>query len=122
MLDHSVILRGIKVDKMKIEVIEKFEFPMDIKGVRSFLEHCRFCRRFIENFSLIVKPLMNLLMKDLKLVFMKEYADAFNELKKTLISALILQPSDWSQPFEFADERPRARFPKECAEIFNELK
>jgi hypothetical protein len=34
--------KGIKVDKVKIEVIEKFEFPIDVKDMRSFLGHYRF--------------------------------------------------------------------------------
>jgi hypothetical protein len=41
-----------------------------------------------------MKPLTNLLMKDLDFIFMKECAEAFNELKRALILALILQRPD----------------------------
>jgi hypothetical protein len=35
-LGHLVTSGGIELDKTKIEVIERLEFPMDIKGVRKF--------------------------------------------------------------------------------------
>jgi hypothetical protein len=34
--------RGIEVDKAKIKVIEKLDFPTNIKEVRSFLAHYEF--------------------------------------------------------------------------------
>jgi hypothetical protein len=49
-------LKGNKMDKIKIEVIEKLEFLIDVKGMRSFLDHYGFYRRFIKNFSQIVNP------------------------------------------------------------------
>jgi hypothetical protein len=50
-LGHVVTSKGIEVDNVKIEVNEKFEFPMDVKGVRCFLRHYGFYQRFIKNFS-----------------------------------------------------------------------
>ena len=46
-LGHIISNRGIKVDKAKIEVIEKLPPPSSIKGVRSFLRYVGFYRRFI---------------------------------------------------------------------------
>jgi hypothetical protein len=43
---------------------------------------------------------MNLLAKDAPFVFMDECLNAFHTLKKALISAPIIQPPDWSLPFE----------------------
>ena len=50
-LGHLVSERGIEVDKAKIEVIEQLSPPINVKGIRSFLGHARFYRRFIANFS-----------------------------------------------------------------------
>lgn len=36
------------MDKAKIEVVEQLPPPKDVKGIRSFLEHVGFCRRFID--------------------------------------------------------------------------
>ena len=53
--------RGIEVDKAKIEAIEKLPPPSSVKGIRSFLRHAGFYRRFIKDFSRIAKPFSNLL-------------------------------------------------------------
>ena len=50
-LGHLVSERGIEVDKAKIEVIERLPPPTYVKGIRSFLGHAGFYRRFIANFS-----------------------------------------------------------------------
>jgi len=56
-LGHVIFDRGSKVDKVKIEVIERLPPPTSINGVRSFLGHVGFYRRFIKDFSKITKPL-----------------------------------------------------------------
>ena len=61
-LGHRISKRGIEVDKAKIETIEKLLPPFSMKGIRSFLAHARFYRRFIKDFSKIAKPLSNLLV------------------------------------------------------------
>ena len=99
-LGHLVSERGIEVDKAKIQVIEQLPPPVNIKGIRSFLGHAGFYRRFIKDFSQISRPLTSLLAKDVPFEFTDECLKAFNTLKKALISALIIQPPDWSLPFE----------------------
>ena len=82
------------MDKAKIDVIEKLPPPVTVKGVRSFLGHARFYRRFIKNFSKIVKPLSNLLNKDVVFVFDEECLKAFNALKTNLVSAHVITTLD----------------------------
>jgi hypothetical protein len=99
-LGYLVFERGIKVDKVKIEVIEQLPPPVNVKGIRSFLGHTGFYRRFIKDFLQISRPLTNLLAKDVPFEFIDECLNAFHTLKKALISAPIIQPPDWSLPFE----------------------
>jgi len=99
-LGHLVSERGIEVDKAKIEVIEKLPPPVNVKGIRSFLGHAGFYRRFIKDFSQIARPLTDLLAKDAPFKFTDECLKAFQILKSALISAPINQPPDWSLPFE----------------------
>ena len=99
-LGHKVSSKGIEVDKAKIEVIEKLPPPVNVRGVRSFLSHAGFYRRFIQDFSKISKPLCDLLVKDVEFKFDEACLNAFNTLKQKLISAPIITASDWSLPFE----------------------
>src|SRR5215216_5050594 len=78
--------------------------PKDIKGICSFLGNAGFNRRFIKDFSKISRPLTNLLQKDIPFVFYDDCLEAFETLKKALISAPIVQPPDWNLPFEIMCE------------------
>ncbi|GJZ01396.1 putative nucleotidyltransferase, ribonuclease H [Tanacetum coccineum] len=99
-LGHKISGKGIKVDKAKIDVIAKLPYPTNVKGVRSFLGHAGFYRRFIKDFSMISKPMTQLLMKDAKFDFSKDCKKAFNKLKERLTTAPIIISPDWSMPFE----------------------
>jgi len=76
-LRHKISVRGTEVDRAKIDVIEKIPPPMNVKGVRSFLGHVGFYRRFIKDFSKVAKPLSHLLNKDVAFVFNEECMEAF---------------------------------------------
>ena len=99
-LGHLVSERGIEVDKAKIEVIEQLPPPINVKGIRSFLDHAVLYRRFIANFSQIARPLTSLLAKDAPFQFTDECHKVFETLKKAIISTPIIQPLDWKLPFE----------------------
>ncbi|CAM8925925.1 unnamed protein product [Rhodiola kirilowii] len=99
-LGHMVSHRGIEVDRAKVEVIEKLPPPKDVKGIRSFLGHAGFYRRFIKDFSKTAKPLTDLLCQEAEFKFNDLCLNAFNNLKTALTSAPIVQPPDWELPFE----------------------
>ena len=66
-----------------------------------FLGHAGFYRRFILDFSKISKPLTNYLSSKSNDIILDENAlAAFEELKRALTHAPILQAPDWSLPFE----------------------
>ncbi|GJU51527.1 reverse transcriptase domain-containing protein [Tanacetum coccineum] len=91
---------GIEVDRAKVDVIAKLPHPTTVKGVRSFLGHAGFYRRFIQDFSKIARPMTHLLEKETPFVFSKDCIDAFQTLKKKLTGAPILVVPDWNLPFE----------------------
>ncbi|GKC44929.1 putative nucleotidyltransferase, ribonuclease H [Tanacetum coccineum] len=99
-LGHKISGAGIEVDRAKIDVIAKLPYPTNVKGVRSFLGHVGFYRRFIKDFSLISKPMTQLLMKDAKFDFFDDCKKAFNILKEKLTTAPIIISPDWNVPFE----------------------
>ncbi|GJS76737.1 reverse transcriptase domain-containing protein [Tanacetum coccineum] len=97
---HKISGAGIEVDRAKIDVIAKLPYPTNVKGVRSFLGHAEFYRRFIKDFSLISKPMIKLLMKDAKFDFSNDCKKSFNILKEKLTTAPIIISPDWNVPFE----------------------
>ncbi|GJV58701.1 reverse transcriptase domain-containing protein [Tanacetum coccineum] len=99
-LGHKISKLGIEVDRAKIDVIAKLPHPTTVKGVRSFLGHAGFYRRFIQNFSKIARPMTHLLEKETPFYFSKECIEAFNTLKENLTEAPILIAPDWNEPFE----------------------
>nr|GEX52210.1 hypothetical protein [Tanacetum cinerariifolium] len=90
----------IEVDKAKVDVIAKLPHPTTVKGIRSFLGHAGFYRRFIQDFSKIARPMTHLLEKDTMFFFSKECVEAFQTLKRKLTEAPILVSPDWDLPFE----------------------
>ncbi|GJR10728.1 reverse transcriptase domain-containing protein [Tanacetum coccineum] len=97
---HKISKSGIEVDRAKVDVIAKLPHPTTVKGVRSFLGHAGFYRRFIQDFSKIARPMTHLLEKETPFVFSKDCIDAFETLKKKLTEAPILVVPDWNLPFE----------------------
>ena len=102
-LGHKISERGIEVDKAKVDAIEKMPCPKDIKCILSFLGHAGFYRRFIKDFSKISRPLTNLLQKGIPFVFDDDCLEAFEILKKALITTPVVQPPDWNLPFQICD-------------------
>nr|GEW47923.1 reverse transcriptase domain-containing protein [Tanacetum cinerariifolium] len=99
-LGHKISKNGIEVNKAKINVIAKLPHPTTVKGVRSFLGHAGFYRRFIKDFSKISRPMTHLLEKDTSFVFSEDCIQAFQTLKKKLTEAPILIAPKWDLPFE----------------------
>ncbi|GJR24122.1 reverse transcriptase domain-containing protein [Tanacetum coccineum] len=99
-LGHKISKKGIEVDKAKVDVIAKLPHPTTVKGVRSFLGHAGFYRRFIKDFSKISRPMTHLLEKNTPFIFSNECIQAFEMLKKKLTEAPILIAPDWDLPFE----------------------
>ncbi|XP_070007263.1 uncharacterized protein [Nicotiana sylvestris] len=99
-LGQKISKNVIEVDKAKIEVKSKLPLPTSVKGVRSFLGHAGFYRRFIKDFSKVVNPLCKLLEKYAKFVFNDECMKAFELLKYRLTTTPIITAPNWSLPFE----------------------
>ena len=68
-LGHIISKQGIEVYKAKVELIVNLTSPTNVKGVRQFLGHAGFYRRFIKDFSKLARPLCELLVKDAKFIW-----------------------------------------------------
>ena len=99
-LGHIISKQGIEVDKAKVELIVKLPSPTNIKGVRQFLGHVRFYRRFIKDFSKLERPLCELLVKDAKFIWDDRCQRSFEELKIFLTTTPIVRAPNWQLPFK----------------------
>ncbi|GJU23073.1 reverse transcriptase domain-containing protein [Tanacetum coccineum] len=99
-LGHKISKISIEVDKAKVDVIAKLPPLTTVKGIRSFLGHAGFYRRFIQDLSKIAWPMTQLLEKDTPFFFSPECQSSFEILKKKLTEAPILVSLDWDSPFE----------------------
>jgi len=88
------------VDHDKVEVIAILPPPNCVRVVWSFLGHATFYRRFVKDFSKMVKHLNDLLAKEATFEFSDECLRAFNLLKEKLVSAFVVVAPNWSLPFE----------------------
>jgi hypothetical protein len=93
-LVHKILDKGIKVDKMKIEMIEQLPPPTNVKGIHHFLGRARFYRRSIQNFSQIAHPRTHLLSNDALFIFIEECLQSFHTLKEALVSTPVIEPPD----------------------------
>ena len=86
-LGHKISAARLEVDQATIVVIKTFMSPTTVKGIRSFLGHAGFYRRFIKDFTKISKPLCRLLEKDANFDFDESCRYEFKEIKSRLVSS-----------------------------------
>nr|GEX40677.1 reverse transcriptase domain-containing protein [Tanacetum cinerariifolium] len=98
-LDHKISKDGIEVDKAKVDVIAKLPHPTTVKGIRSFLGHAGFYRRFIQDFLKIARLMTRLLKKDTPFLSPKSVLKPFKHSKKLTKASILIAPN-WDMPFE----------------------
>jgi hypothetical protein len=99
-LGHMISLEGIVVDPSKVRDVLDWQPIKSVHEVRSFLSLVGYYRRFISNFSKISKPITELLKKGAKYIWSKEFDEAFQTLKKLLITSPVLAQPDITKPFD----------------------
>jgi hypothetical protein len=98
-LGHIISPEGVSTDPSKVQDVQKWPTPMNVKDLRGFLGIAGYYRRFIKNFGMLAKPLTELLKKGVMFVWTESTEQAFQLLKQSLISAPVLALPDFSKPF-----------------------
>nr|GEW37973.1 hypothetical protein [Tanacetum cinerariifolium] len=97
---HIVLADGITMDPAMVEATTKWPRPKKVTEIRSFLELAGYYRRFVEGFLRLALPLTKLMRKGKKFVWDEEREKSFIELKRRLVSALILTLPSGSGGFQ----------------------
>ena len=103
-LGHIISEKGIQVNSKKIEAVQKWEAPRNVKQIQSFLGLCNYYRRFVKDFATIATPLSNLTRKDTPFQWGPSQRNAFDELKRRLTEAPVLRYADPSLPYEVTSD------------------
>jgi hypothetical protein len=90
---------GISVDPSKVKDVLSWNTPQNVTDIRSFLGLEGYYRRFIEGFSKISKPMMELLAKGKTFEWMPRREASFEELKKRLTTTSVLTMLDMERSF-----------------------
>jgi hypothetical protein len=99
-LGHVISLEGITMDPDKVKEVLEWKLPTTVSEVRSFLRLAGYYRRFIPNFSRIVKPITELLKKGNKYAWSEACDEAFKHLKKLLTTSHVLAKPNTTKPFD----------------------
>lgn len=97
-LGYVISTDGIRMDPNKVKTIIEWEYPRNVKDVRAFIGFANFYRRFIDEFSELVSPMIVLTKKDARFNFDTTCQQAFDRLKKAFTEAPILQHFDPDLP------------------------
>ena len=109
---HIVSDAGIHTDPDKIAVLKEWKPPTNVKELRSFLGFAGYYRRFVCNYTIIVKPLNALLVgnptnkkykkkkkEQTPWTWGPEQQQAFDTIIHKLTSPPVLAYTDYSKPF-----------------------
>lgn len=78
---------GVKTDPQKVKAMKEFPTPRNLTQLRSFLGTTNFYRRFIQNYSALVLPLIRLTRKDVPYEWGEAQNTAFETLKDHMTKA-----------------------------------
>jgi hypothetical protein len=98
-LGHLVSAEGIRILPERVQAIQEFSVPKNLKAVRRFLGMAGFYSRFIARFSEIAEPLHALKRKNVKFVWEGPQQLAFSRLKEAMATPPVLQIPDFSREF-----------------------
>jgi hypothetical protein len=97
-LGHIISEGGISVDPSKVKDVLSWKIPQNVLDIRSFLGLAGYYRRFIEGFSKISMPMMELLAKGNTFEWTPRRETSFQELKKSLTTTLVLTMPNMEKP------------------------
>jgi hypothetical protein len=98
-LGHIVKVEGVKIDPSRVEAIKTLSLPRSKKKIQSFLGKINFLRRFISNFSELVKFITSMLRKGNGVKWTPESRNYFEKIIQALVESPILISLDYSKEF-----------------------
>jgi len=90
----------VRMDRVKVQGVDGWKRPKNLKELRGWMGFINFYRRFIKGFSKIARVLNELTKKDVPWEWTDEREEAFQTLKRLICKEPVLLMSQLEQPFE----------------------
>ena len=87
------------MDPKKTEAVENWPTPQSVHELRFFLGLANYYRKFVKDFAKITRPMTKLLHKDETFKWTSDQEEAFQTLKKKLVTAPVLRTPDFDLEF-----------------------
>lgn len=100
LLGYVVSARGVNCNPDKTRAISELSQPQSVKEVRSFLGMAGYYRQCVPGFAKIAAPLVKLTRKNVRFAWGQMEQEAFDTLKKLLVSSKVMALPDTSKPFK----------------------
>lgn len=98
-LGHVISSEGISLDPKRIEAIQGFPTPRNIRELRGFLGLVNYEQRFCEKYSELTIPLLRLLKKNVPWTWGSDEMKAFKEVKEGFLQVSMVAHPDFSKKF-----------------------
>jgi hypothetical protein len=99
LLGHLASQGGVSIDPERVQSIKDVHPPANKKALQSFVEKLNFIRRFVPNFAERIKPLSDLLKKDVSFRWGDETNKSFEDIKNSISQAPVLISPDFLQDY-----------------------
>ena len=100
LLGYVVSADGIKCNPGKTEAIANLPTPRNVKDVRSFLGMAGYYKQCVPQFAKVASPLVKLTRKYVRFSWGEEQQEAFDTLKKLLISSRVMAHPNTQKPYK----------------------
>lgn len=98
-LGHVISDKGVATDPSKVQAVLNWPRPSTVKQLRGFLGLTRYCRKFIQHYGMITRPLTELLKKGHLFQWNSQIEDAFQLLKQRMVQDPVLVVPNFELPF-----------------------
>lgn len=99
-LGHLIKDGEVRPSPEKVDAVARYPEPCNTKQIQSFIGLTSYFRKYIKEYARVAKPLTDMMKKDVEFVFGQQQRDAFNTLKKKLMSDPVLKIYDPALPTE----------------------